>query len=198
MAKRAPSADSREDILQSNEHLAKSVEQLSDDINGLMEIAEQGTLLKELVGEIATLRSAIDDIRAEIEWASRNLMQARTAELPHRVTSMSVDPCDPEWAAKLNARNAADFPSDRTEPVLDPPMEHAMTSQNETVSESPVYCCAQPQLAWQDDPDAPSVVCQACGYVVAEFGSVVDHRAKQEDAFHKVQTQGRLWEDEPA
>ena len=181
---------------ETTERLIEAIEQLSDDTNGLMEIVEQGTLLKELVNEVSMLRSAIDDIRTEIEWASRNLMQARPPEPPQRVTSMAIDPCDPAWAAKLNATNAADVPNDRTEPVLDPPMEHAMTSQDESVSESPVYCCAQPRLAWQDDPEAPSVVCQTCGYVVAEYGKVVDNRAEQPDAFHKPQTQGRLWEDE--
>ena len=114
MAKRAQSPDSSEDIIQSNGRLTASVEQLSDDINGLMQIVEEGTLLKELVNEVIILRSAIDDIRAEIEWASRNLMQARQPELPQHVTSMPVDPCDLEWSAKLNTVKPDTLPSDQT------------------------------------------------------------------------------------
>jgi hypothetical protein len=120
-------------------------------------------------------------------------MQARPPEPPQRVTSMPVDPCDTNWATKLNAKNAAAIPND----PIDPPMEHVLTSHDESVSESPVYCCTQPRLAWQDDPEAPSVVCQACGYTVAEYGNVVENRAEQKDTFHKAQAQGRLWEDEP-
>ena len=197
MAKRAHSPASNDGDLRSSERLAGSIEQLSDDINGLMQIVEEGTLLKELITEIVTLRSAIDDIRAEIEWASRNLMQARGTETSvPPVSSMPVDPCDPQWAAKLNAVSARPHTSDSAEPAFDPPNERAATPQDEAVAESPVYCCAQPRLAWQDDPETPSVVCQACGYVVAEYGNLVDGRADQQDAFHRPQAQGRLWQEE--
>ena len=197
MAKRAHSPTSNDDDLRSSERLAGSIEQLSDDINGLMQIVEEGTLLKQLITEIVTLRSAIDDIRAEIEWASRNLMQARGTEpsVPP-VSSMAVEPCDPQWAAKLNAVSARPQTSDSPDAACDPPNERAATPQDEAVGESPVYCCAQPQLAWQDDPETPSVVCQACGYVVAEYGSLVDARADQPDAFQRPQAQGRLWQDD--
>ena len=197
MAKRAHSAASNDNDRRSSERLTDSIEQLSDDINGLMQIVEEGTLLKQLVTEIVTLCSAIDDIRAEIEWASRNLMQARGMEpsVPP-VSSMAVDPCDPQWSTKLNVESARSETSDSAEPAFDPLNEHATRPQDEAVGESPVYCCAQPRLTWQDDPETPSVVCQACGYVVAEYGNLVDGRADQQDAFHRPQAQGRLWQDD--
>jgi hypothetical protein len=39
------------------------------------------------------------------------------------------------------------------------------------------YCCPEPQLAWAGDPDEPSVRCLKCGYIVAEYGTVLDERA---------------------
>jgi hypothetical protein len=107
--------------VQSIERLASAVEQLSDDICGLMEVVEQGSLLKSLVEEVRTLRIAIDDIRAEIEWAARNLMRARD---PHpgasAVTSMAADPADPRWAEKLNQLSAKDLPAADEGPVERP------------------------------------------------------------------------------
>ena len=189
MAKRkAEPADDEQLETCATERLITAVERLSDDINGLMQVAEEGTLLTAIVNEVRTLTSALDDIRAEIEWASRNLMHARPAEQPPHVTSMPVDPCDPEWGTKLNKLGANDLPSDQKQTTS--------PTSDEAGVESMVYCCESPRLAWQGDPEAPSVVCQACGYTVAEYGNVVDNRAEQKDAFRGPQAQGRLWEDE--
>jgi hypothetical protein len=189
MAKRkAAPADEEAMETCATERLITAVEQLSDDINGLMQVAEEGTLLTAVVNEIRTLTSALDDIRAEIEWASRNLMHARTAEPSPHLTSMPVDPCDPEWGTKLNRLGAHDLPSDQSQGT--PP------AAEEAGVESVVFCCESPRLAWQGDPEAPSVVCQACGYVVAEYRNVVDQRAEQKNAFRRQQAQGRLWDEE--
>ena len=50
-----------------------------------------------------------------------------------------------------------------------PQLEHAMDD-----SEQAVYCCDQPHLAWNGDPDSPGVACESCGYTVAEMGQLVE------------------------
>lgn len=93
------------------ERLIAIVEQLSDDMVELKDELEQGSLLQKLVTEIQTLHSAIDDLRAEVEWASRNLLQARSPRPPlEPLASMPADPCDPNFAAKVNAVSRRDVP----------------------------------------------------------------------------------------
>ena len=128
------------------ERLANAVEQLSDDICGLMEIVEQGSLLKTLVEEVRTLRSAIDDIRSEIEWAARNLMLARDPEpSTPPVTSMAADPGDPHWAAKLNHLSAKDLPVPKQGPVSERSDNNVASNSNRPPSQ---------QSLWSDDSRA--------------------------------------------
>ena len=53
-------------------------------------------------------------------------------------------------------------------------------------SEETAYCCPQPKLVWAGDPDAPSIFCEACSFVVAECGQITcsspngDERAERE------------------
>jgi hypothetical protein len=152
-----------------------------------MEVAEKGTLLQEIVKETRTLISAIDDIRSEIEWIARNLSRARPQEPVQPITSMALDPCDPAWAAKLSTSSSEDVSTESPADSIPPTEESAV--------ESLVYCCKAPRLSWQGDPYSPSVVCEACGYVVAEYGNVVDDRAEHKDGFRR-ETQGQLWADD--
>jgi hypothetical protein len=102
------------------EHLTAAIEQLSDDINGLMQVVEEGSLLKQLVDEVHVLREAIDDLRNEVEWAVRNVLQnGEPRPLPAPITSMPLDPCDPAFASRLIAVSRHDIPADDDEPMFD-------------------------------------------------------------------------------
>lgn len=61
MAKRT-AAPADDELLETraSERVITAVEQLSDDINGLMQVAEEGTLLKAIVNEVRTLTSALE------------------------------------------------------------------------------------------------------------------------------------------
>ena len=63
MAKRK-AAPADDELLETcaTERLLGAVEQLSDDINGLMQVAEEGTLLTAIVNEVRTLTSALEKI----------------------------------------------------------------------------------------------------------------------------------------
>jgi|ERR1051326_9179232 hypothetical protein len=62
----------------------------------------------EHVGEeLATLRQVIDEIREEFQWAVRNEKLPPT-HIVH-ITSMPVDPCDPEFGKKVNRISQADI-----------------------------------------------------------------------------------------
>ena len=65
--------------------------------------------VEAVAGQIEVLRNVIDEIRDEFQWAVRNDRLA-----PHvvRVTSMAKDPCDPQWAEKLNRIDPRDLPVD--------------------------------------------------------------------------------------
>jgi hypothetical protein len=41
-----------------------------------------------------------------------------------------------------------------------------------------MYCCPEPVLRWNGDPEAPSICCQKCGFVVAEYGELQDYPAE--------------------
>jgi len=50
--------------------------------------------------------------------------------------------------------------------------KHRLPAQ---VREHVEYCCDSPKLEWDGDPDAPSVICASCGFVVAEAGQVIGY-----------------------
>lgn len=61
--------------------------------------------------------------------------------------------------------------------------------------ESAEYCCDRPRLSWNGDPDAPSIACENCGYIVAEFGQVrANAPATEKPAAEPQQRQGNLFE----
>lgn len=102
------------------ERLTEAVIQLSDDICGLMEVVEQGSLLTQLVEEIRTLRTAVDDVRSDIEWAARNIVN-KDADVPQfrPIHSMPRDPCDPRFAERLNAVSREDLPTTKEQDVAE-------------------------------------------------------------------------------
>jgi hypothetical protein len=89
---------------------------------------------------------------------------------------MALEPCDPAWNQKLNALKPEDLSAAFR------PTSFAATCRSDEVAaaqedvEQIFYCCTEPQLAWAGDPDEPSVLCLKCGYIVAEYGTVIDER----------------------
>ena len=80
---------------------------------------------------------------------------------------------------------------------MGPPPSHAADA--ESPEESSEYCCPHPQLTWRGDPDVPGIVCASCGYVVAEYGKVIDDRDTRPDGFCEekpTSQQGQLWVDD--
>lgn len=49
----------------------------------------------------------------------------------------------------------------------------------ELAEEMEQYCCAEPKLEWNGDPDHPGVACANCGMVVAENGSIVTYTEEE-------------------
>jgi hypothetical protein len=171
--------------------------------------AESPEVVAQAIGalteHVQDVWQTLDEIRGELQWVLRNAQDNPGSARPIRITSMALDPCDPEWGKKLNALRPEDLPTEVAQRSRDASVtvdaaqfEHAMDSlspprsdgkQSDRITvraeefaaamenvEELVYCCTEPQLAWEGDPDAPSVVCRQCGFVVAEFGSVVDER----------------------
>ena len=86
--------------------------------------------VEAVANQIEVLRNVIDEIRDEFQWSVRNNRLA-----PHvvHVTSMAKDPCDPQWAAKLNRIDPRDMLMDDSHEAQeeaandDPPPEPGAT-----------------------------------------------------------------------
>jgi hypothetical protein len=50
--------------------------------------------------------------------------------------------------------------------------------ETDSPEDDAMYCCPEPVLRWNGDPEAPSICCQKCGFVVAEYGELQDHPAE--------------------
>lgn len=193
--------------------------------------AETAAAIDRLTEQVNLLWKVVDEIREDFQWAVQN--PERSGGLPPvmRVTSMALDPCDPKWGEKLNALRPEDLPADEQRPssaiIVDgEQFEHALdrvappgpdgtrpdrvlvkagefAEAMESIDQL-VYCCTQPQLAWEGDPDAPSIICRACGFVVAEYGNLVDGREEWREEPRTFVAppdspkpeQGTLWRDD--
>jgi hypothetical protein len=49
--------------------------------------------LARIAEDVAAVRETLDEIQQDFGWAVRNLIP--------QIASMPIDPCDPQWAAKL-------------------------------------------------------------------------------------------------
>lgn len=47
------------------------------------------------------------------------------------------------------------------------------TTDKELDPEVPVYCCTEPKLEWNGDPEAPGVSCANCSFPLVDQGSVM-------------------------
>lgn len=150
---------------------ASNSELSAGDIQDLAVAAEQ------LTEETRLLRSSLDELRDDVVWAARQVLSAG-----YFVTGTPPpEPHDPLSQSPSPRSGAFSLP------------------QNEATESGP-YCCDQPKLSWNGDPDSPGVACESCGYVIAENGSVViwcdesddpPLRSQQDESHHDPQ--GKLF-----
>lgn len=142
---------------------AKANRPTSGDVQDLAVAAEQLTEACRL------LQTSVDELRDDVVWAARQVLAAGDAASPGQ-RRRQYDPLAPDAEASVTVG-----------PSSPPPrLEHTM-DQGDEEAESP-YCCDQPRLEWNGDPDTPGVVCANCGYVIAENGSVVIWRDESDAA----------------
>lgn len=196
----------------------------------LLDTSDIAESVDRLCEQVQMVWKVLDEIRQDLQRATRNATELPSPSNapPLRVTSMPIDPCDPHFGQKLNRVTAADIAEKDTlrgarilvdgeqfdRALRSIGVEQSTVQPGERVDLSAVelaaalegvdqlvYCCESPELQWSGEPDAPSVVCRACGYVVAEYGEVVDDRPEERsERFTAPPTavQGRLWnEDRP-
>lgn len=145
---------------------------------------ELAEAVEVLTAEVRVLRHAVDELREEIQYATRNVFDRPEPPLPHRrIVSMPLDPCADDFGERINALTPADLPPEAevqeqsSEPAA--PQDIANATEH---AESGTYCCDQPQLAWYGDPDAPGIACAACGFPVAHEGDILCWRGEEQAA----------------
>ena len=71
--------------------------------------------LEQLSQEVQLLQQVVDELRSEIQWASRN---GRLAMLPApmHITSMPLDPLAQDWSTRLNRHCPEDLPAEESVP----------------------------------------------------------------------------------
>jgi len=118
---------------------------------GAGEINDLSVAVGQLNQEVGLLRRAVDELRDDVIWAARQVLSAGDAVSPGYLSRRPTDPLAPD----ATPFGSAEFNDAGIE-----------------VFEAAEYCCKRPRLTWHSDPDAPGIVCENCGYVVAEQGSV--------------------------
>ena len=69
--------------------------------------------LGKLVDEVHVLREAVDELREEVQYGVRNLLDPEgTMDRPRRITSMPSDPAAPDFAARVNTYHPEDLPAE--------------------------------------------------------------------------------------
>lgn len=126
------------------------------------DVQDLAVAVEQLTEEARLLRMALDEIRDDVVWATRQVLAA----------GYEVSGTPPPAQRDALAPHA--------EPQ---PLQSKRTSQPiESAAESGPYCCDRPNLRWNGDPDMPGVACENCGYVIAEGGSVVIWRDEPEES----------------
>lgn len=116
----------------------------------LDELAE---LVRELTQQVRTLWQAVDDLREEIFAEFRHLRgepldtDESTAEPPYRLSSLPLDPCDPDFHQKVNTAQGAAAPTAATQPKSLEEFIGQLTSE-------PVAECVRSE-GWQEDQPFP-------------------------------------------
>lgn len=74
---------------------------------------ELAEVVEALTAEVRVLRQAVDELREEIQYATRNLIDRPVPPLPHRrIVSMPLDPLADDFGERLNAVTPDDLPED--------------------------------------------------------------------------------------
>ena len=91
----------------------------------------------------------------------------------------------------------ADASRPRRELVYDDVSPTPISDAEPATDEADFYCCAAPLLEWYGSPDAPSIGCSHCGYVVVENGCVLERSAGDEEQMEQpTQQQGFLFAED--
>ena len=122
------------------------------------EAHELSVPVDQLREELRVLRIAIDELRDDVVWAARQVLSAGYEVAPSQMPRRPLDPLAPDadYQYRMPASRQPHPSSENSEP-------------------SP-YCCENPRLTWNGDPEAPGVACESCGYVIAEQGDVIVQR----------------------
>ena len=84
-------------------------EQITELIAAVDALTEKLECLEPLVGQVETLRIAIDDLREEVAWATRNMFRPAWTPTP-QVTSLPKDPLAEDFHERVNRFTAQDLP----------------------------------------------------------------------------------------
>jgi hypothetical protein len=124
------------------------------------DIQDLAIAVEQLTEETRILRQAIDELRDDVVWAARQVQTAGHTVARGYLSGRQRDPFAPNFELHHRDRPAAN-------------MEHVATD---------TYCCDQPKLGWNGDPDAPGIACDNCRFVVAQAGSTaIWHDGQSED-----------------
>lgn len=131
------------------------------------DVAAIAVAIGQLTEEARLLRISLDELRDDVVWAARQVL-AKGYEAAGVPPPPPRDPLAPD--IEPAARSS-----------VPPSLENAMDGDAQSV-DGGTYCCDQPRLEWNGDPDTPGVACANCGYVIAENGSVVIWRDESDAA----------------
>lgn len=171
--------------------------------------------VESLTEQVRVVTDILDEIRDELQWAVRNRQ-------PLRIDRLTISAKD--WRARLSPSqpepmketimclscNVESPPSVAiaiqqgwTELVREDGSEWnylgtcpiCTARERQAPNESSTYCCDKPELVWEGDPDAPSVVCRNCQFLVAENGSVIYHDPTEPEPLENAKSgsQGSLF-----
>lgn len=125
------------------------------------DVQDLAVAVEQLTEETRLLRMSLDELRDDVVWAARQALAVGESLAPGQLRRQ-YDPLAVDTA-----------PPAKT--VTSP-------AEQDGESESEPYCCAEPNLQWHGDPEAPGIACANCGYLVAEMGSIVIWRGESNES----------------
>lgn len=132
------------------------------------DVQDLAVAVEQLTEVCRLLQTSVDELRDDVVWAARQALAVGDSLVPGHLRR-PYDPLAPDAAPAL---------ADEGELSSEP--EHAMDRPTEDC-DTEAYCCAEPNLQWHGDPDAPGIACANCGYLVAEMGSVLIWRGETDE-----------------
>lgn len=152
-----------------------------DEIPRTLDAGALQSLVEQLTDELVVVREALDELREEVAWSLRNLMDNLPPQPPTILSSMPADPTAQNWAERLNrfSGNGDSYPL--------PTLSARAFSSPEGTAVRIRFCCERPELEWVGDADDPSIVCAACGEIVAVLPeSRTDRQIREVMARHQA------------